>query len=44
MGELASQLSSSLGRNVIDQTGITGQYAINLSFAPINPEPTGDAG
>jgi uncharacterized protein (TIGR03435 family) len=37
MGELARQLSSYLGRNVIDRTGITGEYAINLSFAPVDP-------
>jgi uncharacterized protein (TIGR03435 family) len=36
MGELASQLSGYLGRHVIDRTGITGQYAINLSFAPVD--------
>jgi uncharacterized protein (TIGR03435 family) len=42
MGELASQLSSYLGREVIDQTGITGQYAISLSFAPVDPG-AGDA-
>jgi uncharacterized protein (TIGR03435 family) len=45
MGDLASQLSGYLGRNVIDRTGIAGHYAIDLSFAPVNPgEPTGDAG
>jgi uncharacterized protein (TIGR03435 family) len=44
MGELAGQLASYLGRNVIDRTGITGQYAINLSFAPVDPgAPVGDA-
>jgi uncharacterized protein (TIGR03435 family) len=44
MGELAGQLSSLLGRNVIDRTRATGQYAINLSFASVDPgaEP-GDA-
>jgi uncharacterized protein (TIGR03435 family) len=36
MGELAGQLSSYLHREVIDRTGITGQYAINLSFAPVD--------
>ena len=35
MAELAGQLSSYLGREVIDRTGMTGQYAINLSFAPV---------
>ena len=35
MGELAAQLSSYLGRAVIDRTGLPGQYAINLSFAPV---------
>jgi uncharacterized protein (TIGR03435 family) len=43
MGELAGQLSSFLGRNVIDRTGLTGQYAISLSFAPVDPgAPAGD--
>ena len=43
MGELAGQLSSYLGRNVIDRTGITGRYAIDLSFAPVDPgAPAGD--
>jgi uncharacterized protein (TIGR03435 family) len=37
MGELVRQLSSYLGREVIDRTGITGQYAISLSFAPVDP-------
>jgi len=37
MGELAGQLSGYLGRNVIDRTGLTGQYAISLSFAPVDP-------
>jgi uncharacterized protein (TIGR03435 family) len=34
--ELARELSSYLGREVVDRTGMTGQYAINLSFAPID--------
>jgi uncharacterized protein (TIGR03435 family) len=37
MGELARELSSYLGREVVDRTGLTGQYAIDLSFAPIDP-------
>ena len=37
---LASQLSSYLGREVIDKTGLTGEYAINLRFVPTDP---GDA-
>jgi uncharacterized protein (TIGR03435 family) len=41
MSELAGQLSSYLGRQVIDRTERPGQYAINLSFAPVDP---GDAG
>jgi uncharacterized protein (TIGR03435 family) len=36
MGELASQLSNYLGREVIDRTDLTGQYTINLSFAPVS--------
>lgn len=44
MADLASQLSSYLGRNVIDETGLTGQYAIDLSFAPVDPgAPAEDA-
>jgi uncharacterized protein (TIGR03435 family) len=41
MAELASQLSSYLGRHVVDRTGLTGQYAINLSFAPVDPSVAG---
>jgi uncharacterized protein (TIGR03435 family) len=37
MAGLAGQLSGYLGRNVIDRTGLTGGYAIDLSFAPVNP-------
>ncbi len=38
------QMSGYSGRNVIDRTGITGKYAINLSFAPVDPgAPVGDA-
>jgi uncharacterized protein (TIGR03435 family) len=33
ISELARQLSGYLGRQVIDRTGITGQYAISLSVA-----------
>ena len=36
MTELAGQLSSYLHREVIDRTGLTGQYAIKLSFAPVD--------
>ncbi len=44
MAELVGQLSSYLGRNVIDRTGVTGQYAIDLSFAPVDPGASvGDA-
>jgi uncharacterized protein (TIGR03435 family) len=44
MGELARQLSSYLGRQVIDRTDITGQYAISLSFAPVDLDAAaGDA-
>lgn len=42
MGELAGQLSSYLGRHVIDQTGMTGQYAISLSFAPVDLSASAD--
>jgi uncharacterized protein (TIGR03435 family) len=37
MADLASQLSSYLGREVTDQTGLTGFYNIDLSFAPVDP-------
>ena len=37
MRELAGQLSSYLGREVIDRTGMTGGYSISLSFAPVDP-------
>jgi uncharacterized protein (TIGR03435 family) len=37
LAELARELSSYLGREVVDRTGKTAQYAINLSFAPIDP-------
>lgn len=36
MAELAGQLSSYLHREVIDRTGLTGHYAIKLSFAPVD--------
>ncbi|HKD09228.1 MAG TPA: TIGR03435 family protein [Bryobacteraceae bacterium] len=36
MDELASQLSGYLGRHVTDRTGLTGRYAIDLSFAPVD--------
>ena len=36
MEELAGQLSNYLHRRVIDRTGMTGQYAISLSFAPVD--------
>jgi len=36
MDELAGQLSSYLGRHVINRTGLTGRYAIDLSFAPVD--------
>lgn len=45
MGELAGQLSGYLGRQVIDRTSLTGQYAIDLSFASVDPgAAAGDAG
>jgi uncharacterized protein (TIGR03435 family) len=40
MRELAGQLSSYLGREVIDKTGLTGEYTINLRFVSTDP---GDA-
>lgn len=44
MRELADQLSASFGRQVLDRTGLKGQYGINLSFAPVNAIPAMDAG
>lgn len=40
MGDLASQLSGYVGRQVIDQTGLTGKYKIDLAFAPLDPGVT----
>jgi len=37
MAELASQLSDYVGRQVADKTGLTGRYAIDLSFTPVDP-------
>lgn len=37
MEQLAGQLSGYVGRQVIDETGKSGQYAIDLSFAPLQP-------
>lgn len=42
MAELASQLSGYVGRYVADRTGLTGKYAINLSFAPLDPGSSTD--
>jgi uncharacterized protein (TIGR03435 family) len=48
---LANQLSSTLGRNVIDKTGLTGHYDIKLTWTPDdtefarkNGEPAPDSG
>ncbi len=43
IADLASQLSGYLGRQVIDRTGLTAKYAINLSFAPIDPDVSEDS-
>ncbi len=37
MAELAGQLTSYVGREVVDETHAAGPYAINLSFAPVDP-------
>jgi uncharacterized protein (TIGR03435 family) len=42
MVELAGQLSSYLGRQVIDETHLAGQFAIDLSFAPVDPAVSPD--
>jgi uncharacterized protein (TIGR03435 family) len=42
MSDLASQLSGYLGRNVTDRTDLTGQYSIDLSFAPTDPGASSD--
>jgi uncharacterized protein (TIGR03435 family) len=38
MSDLARQLSNYVGREVVDRTGLSGRYAIRLSFAPASPE------
>jgi len=43
MRELADQLSSYFGRQVLDRTELRGQYEINLSFAPVNATPSVEA-
>ena len=39
MDQLVSQLTSSLGKQVIDKTGLTGHYHIDLKFTPVGPTP-----
>ena len=43
MHELANQLSSYFGRQVLDRTELKGRYEINLSFAPVNANPSIEA-
>ena len=43
MGDLASQLSSYLQRQVTDKTGLTGHYEIRLSFVPVEQNASPDA-
>ncbi len=38
MAELSGQLGSYLGKQVIDQTGLTGPYEIDLHFAPVEQD------
>jgi uncharacterized protein (TIGR03435 family) len=43
MRELADQLSSYFGRQVLDRTELRGQYEIDLKFAPVNANPSIEA-
>ena len=40
--ELSEKLSEALQRPVVDRTGLDGFYEIDLKFAPIAPDPSGD--
>ena len=42
MSALASYLSMTLGRRVIDQTGLTGAYTLSLKWTPDDKPATGD--
>lgn len=44
MSQLASVLSLALGRMVVDRTGLTGNYDVELSYAQDGPSATPDAG
>ncbi len=37
MADLVTMLSVVLGRTVVDKTGVTGQYRVQLAFAPVEP-------
>jgi bla regulator protein blaR1 len=41
MAMLANQLSNRLGRNVLDKTGLTGNYDFTLEFTPEGMQPMG---
>ncbi len=41
MSMLANQLSNRLGRNVLDKTGLTGNYDFTLEFTPEGMQPMG---
>src|SRR5262249_48192946 len=43
MRQLADQLSSYFERQVLDRTDLQSRYEINLSFAPVNANPSIDA-
>jgi uncharacterized protein (TIGR03435 family) len=47
MAELADALGLPLGRAVVDKTGITGRFRIELTYTPLasttNAEPSADA-
>ncbi|MEO8597700.1 MAG: TIGR03435 family protein, partial [Candidatus Solibacter sp.] len=42
MSSLASMLISAVGAPVVDRTGLTGKYTINLAFAPMLGTPRDD--
>jgi uncharacterized protein (TIGR03435 family) len=37
MADMVTMLSVVLGRTVVDKTGVTGQFTVQLAFAPVDP-------